>query len=167
MTWPVSRSTRKILARAALWSALSALVGTILWSFAAATLAVFPAGDPLAGPAEAWFSRLVLGAAFGGFVAVVAVPPYFLIFCLWQALVLRAPTLEATPLRVCISSLALALPCVAAVFLAYAAPSGALGPFWSEAFGSLPSTFVGAWGGIWLPRVLVTYLRPSVEPVAA
>ena len=155
------------LGRGALWALLAAVAATVLWALFTATLAPLVSGESLHTLATSWTTRAKLGIYFGGAIALLAVIPYSLLLALWLAVRRRRPGLEQTPLRVTITSSVLSLPLTFVVFGSYAAPTYTLGPFWKEAFATLPWVLLSAWGGILIPRAMVPALRIRDRAVAA
>ncbi len=160
-------NTGLTLIRASLWAVLAAIAATAVWIVLVATFAPLVSGDSLNEMVRWWSTRALAGLYYGGFIAAVAIVPHILVFASWIVLTKRFSHLERTRLRLVLASFVLALPFVAVVFASYAAPTGSLGPFWSEALEALPWVLLSTWGGILLPRLLVHSLEPTRETVAA
>src|SRR6266853_2054875 len=160
-------TTNSAAARAALWTLLAALTGIVLYSLGFATFGQALLGSDANPFGWSWFTLLHASAVIAAFVALLTLLPCYLLFLVWLVITARSSKLESTPLHLAATSLLLALPLVLTVFASYAAPTGSLGPFWSEAFGSVPVVLLSVWGAVLLPRILVPPLRPFRGAVAA
>src|SRR5512135_480805 len=89
----------RTIRRAALWSLLTAVSGTVIWVFIGTTLFPVLEGEPMPEFLELWVVRAWASAYFGGFIAVLAFVPYVFVFSGWLYLVRWFPGLERTRLR--------------------------------------------------------------------
>jgi hypothetical protein len=143
----------QILTRAALWAVLAAIVGTASWIVLGSTLEPLVRTKSLNDVLTFWLPRVIAGFYFGGFVALVAIVPHFILFAAWLVVTRRFPRLEESVGRKAFSSLLLAVPFVATVVACYAAPTGDSGPLGFTAFAVLPLVLLSTWTGILLARL--------------
>jgi hypothetical protein len=139
--------------RALLWTISAGAFGVLLWGFSFATVYAVVEQQSWQENVALFFIRQLAILPFSGFVALLALPPYMLIFWLWQLVVERNPTLESSDVRVALWSLVLASPSVAVLTF----------NFGSDLFaevGLAPIIIVSCWGGVWAPRRFVRRLRP-------
>lgn len=152
---------RRLVLLSLMWAVCGAAAGALCWGAFGATVYPLMNGASLSDVVRFWPARFRGALYFGGFIALIVIPFYTSVFACWLSASHRRPALEASTSRVARSSLALALPLVAAVFAGYLWPAGALGPFWREAIVLTPFAMASVWAGVFLPRVFVRPLRPS------
>ena len=153
---------RRLALPALAWSVLSALCGTLAWSVLSAIVAFAEYPRPASAIVGLW-----AGVLFGGFIALVAVLPYWALFIAWGAFVTRNPALEANAKHVIRAAFAMAVPLAIVVFFSFLDPGNPNGPFWHEALVGGPMTLLSTWVGILLPRITVRSLQPPNLWVAA
>jgi hypothetical protein len=139
--------------RALTWTISAGVFGILLWGCSVAT--GFAIAEKYSWPdtITIWFLRQFAILPFSGFIVVLALPLYMLIFWLWQLVVERHPAVENSRFRVAIGSLVLASPIM--TVLAF--------NFGSDLFSAdvLVPIIVSCWGSVWAPRRFVHRLRPQ------
>ncbi len=149
--------------RAALvWSTLSALTGLLVWTVLACTVGVLLQGQGLL---ELRFlgACLLTSAYFAGFVILLLAPGYILAYCLYVKYAPRFAPVRPSRTWLAGLALALALPGTLAVVASFAGVSEVTSAWrWPEALRVLPVALPAFWAATYVPRRLVSALRPEL-----
>jgi len=138
------------------WATLAAVVGTVVWAFLGFGVSLTGSGG------ASWkIATFLAGLVYGGVVALLALPGYWILLIGYAALFARWPSLERATWRFVLVALLLASPLALVVFLSFLDPWGPFGPHWGRAAVAGPFAFISAWVGIALPRIVIPSLRPG------
>jgi hypothetical protein len=145
-----------------IWAVLGTAIATVTWAAITGVL-VLTEGRSLGWVPPAFRA----GIFYGGFVALLSLVPYWVLFLFYARLLARRPTIEATVPRFLRTAFWLALPVALVVFISFLEPWSPFGAFWGQALGAGPVALISAWIGIATPRLLIRSWRPGTWWVAA
>ncbi|MEL7834261.1 hypothetical protein [Fodinibius sp. Rm-B-1B1-1] len=149
-----------------IWAISAAILGTMVWATVISIFEPLLRGETIDQILSLIVYSLISGVYFGGFIALITVIPYSLLFYGFLKLASKKPSIDFYKKQVVLTSFLLALPFTLVVFFSYVLPTGNLGFSWSDGFSALPWVLISAWAGILLPRFIISSLKPSGNEVA-